>query len=54
MNRIRFLAGLFKEFGEFAAANKAWWLVPVAVILLAVAGIISLGGGVTPLIYTLF
>ena len=54
MNRLRFLAELLGEFGEFASANKAWWLVPVAVILLAVAGIISVGGGVTPLIYTLF
>ena len=54
MNRIRALAEMAKEFTEFAAANKAWWLLPIAAILLAVAGIISLGGSAAPLIYTLF
>ena len=54
MNRLSALGSLLKEFVEFAAANKAWWLIPVAVLLLTVAGIISLGGGMTPLIYTLF
>ena len=54
IERLRFLRGIMKEFTEFAAANKAWWIVPVVVILLLVAGIISLGGGATPLIYTLF
>jgi len=52
--RLRALAGMLRELGEFAAANKAWWLVPVAVMLLAVGGIIWAGGGAMPLIYTLF
>ncbi len=54
MERIRHLLTLLREVTEFAAANKAWWLVPVLVILLGVAAIISLGSGATPLIYTLF
>jgi hypothetical protein len=54
MQRLRSLRGLLKEFTEFASANKAWWIVPIVVVLLLVAGIISLGGGATPLIYTLF
>jgi hypothetical protein len=52
--RLRALADLLRELGEFAAANKAWWLLPVAVMLLAVGGIIWAGGGGMPLIYTLF
>lgn len=54
IQRLRTLRGLLREFTEFAAANKAWWIVPIVLILLLVAGIISLGGGATPLIYTLF
>lgn len=52
--RLRQLARLLRELGEFAAANKAWWLVPVAAMLLAVGAIIWAGGGAMPLIYTLF
>ena len=54
IQRLRGLGSMMKEFTEFARANKAWWIVPVVLILLLVAGIISLGGGATPLIYTLF
>jgi hypothetical protein len=54
MRRLRYLFTLIREFTEFAAANKAWWLVPIAVILLGVAAIVSLGSSATPLIYTLF
>ena len=54
MKRLRHVITLLRELGEFAAANKAWWLVPIAVILLGVAAIITLTGSATPLIYTLF
>jgi hypothetical protein len=54
MKRISYLLSLFRELGEFARANKAWWLVPMAVILLGVAAIVTLTGGASPLIYTLF
>jgi hypothetical protein len=54
MKRLRHLITLLREIGEFAMANRAWWLVPIVCILLAVAGIVALGGGATPLIYTLF
>ena len=54
MQRVRYLVSLLRELGEFAAANKAWWIVPIAVILLAVAAIVTLGSSATPLIYTLF
>lgn len=54
MKRIEYTFALLGELGEFAAANKAWWLVPVALILLGVAAIVALGGSATPLIYPLF
>jgi hypothetical protein len=54
VKKARYLFSLLREFGEFARANKAWWLVPIAFILLGVAAIVSLGGSATPLIYTLF
>jgi hypothetical protein len=54
MKRLRALLMLCREFMEFAAANKAWWLLPIAVILLGVGAVIALSGSATPLIYTLF
>jgi uncharacterized protein DUF5989 len=54
MRRFRYLLGLVKEIGQFAAANKAWWLVPITVILVLVAAVITLGSSAAPLIYTLF
>ncbi len=54
MRRLRYLIGLLRETAEFASSNKAWWLVPMVVILIAVGAIIWAGGGALPLIYTLF
>ena len=54
MKRLSYLFTLLRELWEFASAHKAWWLVPIAAILLGVAAIITLGGSATPLIYTLF
>jgi hypothetical protein len=54
MKGIKYLFALLGEFGGFAATNKAWWLIPIALILLVVAAIITLGGSATPLVYTLF
>jgi len=54
MKRLRYLLGFVREIGQFAAANKAWWLVPITVILLVVAAVVTLGSSAAPLIYTLF
>jgi hypothetical protein len=54
VKRFGHILTLFREVGEVALANKAWWLVPIVFILLAVAGIVTLGSSATPLIYTLF
>lgn len=54
MNRLSGVVGLVKEFFEFASANRAWWLVPIVIIILAVAALMVVGQSATPLIYTLF
>ena len=48
-------AGLPRELLAFLMANKKWWLLPIFVVLLAVMGLVLLGGtAVAPFIYTLF
>ena len=46
---------LVVEFLEFLVDEKKWWLVPIVVVLLALAGIIVLTGTpVGPFIYAFF
>lgn len=43
------------EFVAFLRTNKKWWLVPLLAALLALGGLVFLGGtAVAPFIYTLF
>ena len=47
--------GFFREFWDFLAHNKKWWLTPIVVVLLLVGGLAVLGSsGAAPFIYTLF
>jgi hypothetical protein len=47
--------GLLAELWEFVSQNKKWWLLPIVLILLLLAGLIFLSGtGAAPFIYTLF
>ena len=47
--------GLLREFWDFLAHNKKWWLLPIVITLLLV-GILALvgSGAAAPFIYTLF
>ena len=46
---------LLKEFFAFLMANKKWWLIPMVLALLALVGLVLLGGtAAAPFIYTLF
>lgn len=46
---------LIKEFFAFLGANKKWWLLPLVLAMLALAGLVFLGGtAVAPFVYTLF
>ena len=54
MRFLKHLLRLLKEFGQFAWHNKAWWIIPVALVLLLLALLIVSGQTVAPFIYTLF
>ena len=46
---------LAQEFFEFLRANKMWWMAPIVIVALLLAGIVVLGStGAAPFIYTLF
>jgi Family of unknown function (DUF5989) len=54
MRKIRHLRKMFGELRAFARAYKVYWIVPLVILLLITAGIIVIGQGVAPFIYTLF
>jgi hypothetical protein len=54
MKILKYLGSLLKEFGEFAWQNKAWWIVPIVLVLLLLAGLVFVGTSAAPFIYTLF
>ena len=45
---------LLGEFVRFARAHRAYWLIPLMLILGLVALVIVAGQGAAPLLYTLF
>ena len=48
-------AGLVGELFGFVMSNKKWWMIPIVVALLVLAGLVFLGGtALAPFIYTLF
>ena len=42
------------EFCSFAWQNKAWWIIPIVLVLLLLTVFIITGTSVAPFIYTLF
>jgi len=51
---LRHLGRLLKELFAFAWENKAWWIVPIVLVLLLLTALIFAGESVAPFIYTLF
>jgi hypothetical protein len=51
---LKYLWRLLKEFFGFAWHNKAWWIIPIVIVLLLMALLIVLGQTTAPFIYTLF
>jgi hypothetical protein len=46
---------LLRELIAFMGENKKWWLLPLVLVFLLLAGLIFLSGtAVAPFIYTLF
>jgi hypothetical protein len=54
MDRLKYLGRLMAEVWAFARINKAWWLVPIVLIILILGLLIVSGQAVAPFIYTLF
>ncbi len=55
MRFLRHLGRLLKEFGLFAWQNKAWWLIPIVLVLLLLGLLVFAGQTTLPaFIYTLF
>jgi len=54
MQFLRHLLSLFKNLFGFARQNKAWWIVPLIVVLLLLAGVMVVGHAIAPFIYTFF
>jgi hypothetical protein len=47
--------GFLREYLDFLAHNKKWWLLPIVIALLLVGLLAVLGGGAAaPFIYQLF
>lgn len=54
MGKLKYTNSLIRDIIGFAMANKAWWVVPVVLVLLATAALAVFTSGVAPYIYALF
>jgi len=54
MRVLRHLGTLAGEFWGYAWKHKAWWIVPVMLVLILLALLIATGQASAPFIYTLF
>ena len=54
MMKLNYLGSLIKEFFLFAREHKAYWIVPLVIVLVLMAFLIFAGQTVAPFIYTLF
>jgi hypothetical protein len=53
MRFLRHLAKLLTALFGFAWENKAWWIVPMVLIMLVIALLIVTGSGVSQFLYPL-
>jgi hypothetical protein len=54
MRALNNLSRLLRELWTFAREHKAWWIVPVVVLLLLIALFLVGVSGISPFIYSLF
>jgi hypothetical protein len=54
MHFLKHLAALMAEFKAFAWQHKAWWVIPMVVVMFMLGLLIVVGQGAAPFIYTLF
>lgn len=54
MRRMRHVKILLGEVLGFARAHRAYWLIPLILLLLLAGVLVFVGQGATPFLYTLF
>ncbi len=54
MRFLKYLGKMFCEICHFAWQNKAWWIIPIFLVLTLLALLIAATQGAAPFIYTLF
>ncbi len=54
MKTFKYLKLLLKEFWGYAKEHKAWWILPLIIILFFITLLIITGSATAPFIYTLF
>jgi hypothetical protein len=54
MRALKNLGRLFRELWAFAREHKAWWIIPVVVVLLGIAVFLVAVSSISPFIYSLF
>jgi Family of unknown function (DUF5989) len=54
MGRAGYAGSLFKEIIQFARENKAYWIVPMVLVLGLVVVLVMTSQASAPFIYTLF
>ncbi len=54
MGKLRHAGSLLREFVAFARAHKAYWIVPLLLVLGLLTLLIVAGQSSAPFIYTLF
>ena len=52
--RLRHVTKVFGDLVRFAGENKAYWIVPLVVVLGLLALVVFTGQAVTPFVYTLW
>ena len=54
MNRLRHLGIMLGQVWSFAWKRREWWIIPVVMVLLVMALLITVGAAVSPFVYPLF
>ena len=54
MSRLGYVGRLVRELFAFAMAYKAWWMVPLVLVLLVLGFLVATSQTLAPFVYTLF
>jgi len=54
MRALKNLARLLRELWAFAREHKAWWIVPIVILLLLIGAFVIGVSSISPFIYSLF